>query len=187
MTAALLQVALSVWPFDPPLDKGVEHGIVWATVKAPYMGVNGYVLIPAEGHPWSKGFPRGEDMTVDYERSRKNLQLLYEIQKRNGETPFGELMEHLDYEKPADYSLDDFLEVHGGVTYYQHPWIGFDTAHAFDAWDGEYDRTGAARNPHKWDRLWTPALVSEEAKGLARQVAEIARLEENIIDVEVVE
>jgi hypothetical protein len=152
----LLQAALKVWPHSiQPLDMGVEDGIFWATCYAPTVGVNGYVLIPAEGHPWSKGFPT------------------------DGE---------------GDTNLDDFLDVHGGVTYYDHAngtkgiWVGFDTCHAFDVWDAEYDRIGLSTRyrgkPHKWDRHWTPELVAEEAKNLARQVAEIARLEATIIDVE---
>ncbi|MBD3941974.1 hypothetical protein IF188_09730 [Microbacterium sp. NEAU-LLC] len=38
--------------FDQALDRGVEAGIEWATLRAPVYGaVNGYVRLP-DDHPW---------------------------------------------------------------------------------------------------------------------------------------
>lgn len=133
MSAQLLALARSVWraDFPTPLDMGVESGIVWATCPGPMGGVNGYVLIPAEGHLWSKGCPD---------------------------------------------DVDELLDVHGGITYHGHPWLGFDTNHAFDVWLGEY----APKFPspfndlhHEWSHLWDPAQVAVEAALLAKQVASI--------------
>ena len=179
--------------FDrPPLDMGVEAGIVWAIVASPGTGVNGYALVPAEGHPWSTGFPGDEDMYVDRDRSRKNLRLFWEIQKRKGggTAPedmgrvFEEMAQTEGYEKMPSDNLDDYLVVHGGVTYYHHPWVGFDTGHAWDIWGPEYDPHGISARfasvDHKWDVHWTPELVAEEAKRLARQLAEIGVLEKNL-------
>ena len=63
MTDALIRATLRTWPFGDrkPLDCGVEDGIVWAIIPAPFCGINGYAVIPAEGHPWSKGWPREGD------------------------------------------------------------------------------------------------------------------------------
>jgi hypothetical protein len=57
--SALLTAARSVWPFDhtEPEQMGIEDGIVWAICRSPLAGLNGYALIPAEGHPWSAGVP----------------------------------------------------------------------------------------------------------------------------------
>jgi hypothetical protein len=76
MDRELLRVARSVWPFkSEPLQMGVEDGLVWATVRGPVGGESGYVLIPAEGHPWSNGVidqgwlaPRTLGGTVCYRR-----------------------------------------------------------------------------------------------------------------------
>lgn len=133
---ALVETAQKLWPFpNPPLDMGVEDGIVWATCRAPIAGVNAYCLIPAEGHPWSNGTPTFAD--DDYE------------------------------------GMDRLLEVHGGLTYHGDKWIGFDTCHGGDIWDAEYDSHGITRGftPTSWDRHWTPEMVAEEAKSLARQIA----------------
>jgi hypothetical protein len=55
----LIRAALSVWRKHftvEPLAIGAESGIVWVTAPGRTGGVNGYALIPAEGHPWSAGF-----------------------------------------------------------------------------------------------------------------------------------
>lgn len=117
-----------------PLAMGIVDGIVWATVKSPAVGINGYAMIPAEGHPWSAGFP-------------------------------------------DDADLDEFLDVHGGVTWAQFPWVGFDTAHYMDAWGPEYDLLGLSRKwgPERPVIEWTPGMVATEAKNLAAQVAALGR------------
>lgn len=136
----LLRVGRTMWPFEwEPIQMGIENGIVWAITPGRIGGINGYVLIPAEGHPWSTGVPIITDDS--------------------------------GYEESAA----DCLEVHGGITYGGHPWIGFDTLHAFDMWPAEYD-PGAVCRPSgsDLDRYWTIDGVIEEAKGLARQLAAVA-------------
>jgi hypothetical protein len=145
------------------------------------------VAIPAEGHPWSPRFPRGESSEQDYQNSSKYLRLLHDIQQRYPGISLGDaydkLVESGEYVERESRSLDDFLDVHGGVTYYQHPWVGFDTAHSGDVWTGtEYDRHqwSDLNDGLSWSRTWTPELVAEEAKNLARQIAEIGRLEKQL-------
>ena len=103
--AALIKAAYDKFKADfegrEPLHMGVADGVVWATVVAPMVGINGYAMVPAEGHPWSNGWPFDDE-----------------------------------------WELDDVLDVHGGVTWTSHPWIGFDTAHAWDWWPPEYDKLG---------------------------------------------
>jgi len=63
-----------------------------------------------------------------------------------------------------DYDAID-VRVHGGLTFARDGWIGFDTLHAGDYWPGMPDwvRNGGLE--------WDQAMVEEEAKSLARQVA----------------
>lgn len=61
---------------------------------------------------------------------------------------------------------------HGGITGgHGDDWIGFDTGHAFDYWPGtplsEYEDP-----EHPWTVHWTVAKVADEARRLARHVAE---------------
>lgn len=139
MNAQLLEVARRKFIEDfngrEPLDMGVADGIVWVTVVGP-VGVNGYAMIPAEGHPWS------------------------------GELPCDN-----------EWDLDDVLDIHGGVTWARHPWIGFDTAHAGDWWPPEYDKSGISNLLLAWDQhiRWTPEMVTAEAERLAIQVARIGQ------------
>lgn len=60
------------------------------------------------------------------------------------------------------------VDVNGGITYGvdKDGWIGFDTLHAGDYWPGMRD------TPGYYDTRWTPDMVAEEARKLARQVAE---------------
>lgn len=77
----------------------------------------------------------------------------------------------LDYE-------DIDVNIHGGLTYAEEGWIGFDTAHAFDIWtDEELSKYGGInthepfiedKNPHVV--IWTFDALEEETKKLARQV-----------------
>jgi hypothetical protein len=111
----------------PPLmtarEHGVENGVQWATVNAPfYGGVNGYARIP-EGHPWSG---------LDYDE--------------------------IDVEAP------------GGLTFARDGWIGFDTMHAWDLWEG-------GEQPHFCRGectciKWTAEKVADAARALAQRVAE---------------
>jgi hypothetical protein len=63
--------------------------------------------------------------------------------------------------------VDDIdVEVHGGLTYAREGWIGFDTLHGWDFWPGcptYWQHDGA--------KQWTPELVADEARDLARRVA----------------
>lgn len=151
----LIKIGMASWPWPerPPLEMGVESGIVWAITRAPYMGINGYVMIPPEGHPWSAGIPSwpqkyDEDDEYSYEA----------------------------------HGYDAFT-VHGGITYgggecmgSDQRWLGFDTAHSGDVWPPEFD-------PHNgsdicgrglpWSKEWTTELVIEEVKSLARQLAAV--------------
>ena len=65
----LLAVAREIlhqhFPDCAPLRIGETCGIAWALLASPAVGVNGYVLIPAEGHPWSGGLPAGFDRHLD--------------------------------------------------------------------------------------------------------------------------
>lgn len=136
--AALIKAARDRFVADfegrEPLHIGVVDGVCWVTVLAPTVGINGYAMVPAEGHPWSNGWPV-EDA----------------------------------------WDLDNVLEVHGGVTWINHPWVGFDTAHAWDWWPPEYDKLGMASRflMVEGAKRWTPALVAYEARRLAIQVAKI--------------
>jgi hypothetical protein len=138
-TSELIEAAKETWPMpNPPMDMGVEDGIVWAICRGRLAGVDGYAMIPT-GHPWSDGVTPEEEWCV----ARREL------------------------------------KVHGGICLYDHPWVGFDTTHAYDFWDSEYDPNGLQsllkRHPsdlfHPKD--WTVDKVIEEAKGLARQLASI--------------
>lgn len=146
----LLAVAQRAWPegWAPALEMGVEDGIVWAITRAPLVGINGYVLIPAEGHPWSAGIPHttvfsGEDYS---------------------------------YEEYAtdDLSVHGGI-TYGG--YGGSGWIGFDTAHSGDWWPPEFDDHGMCERYDAigipWAKRWTTQMVIDEAKSLARQVAAI--------------
>jgi hypothetical protein len=62
--------------------------------------------------------------------------------------------------------------IHGGITYGPDSagWIGFDTAHSGDVWPGiPQSLVGTG-----WDRHWNEDMVAEEARHLARQIAEAA-------------
>lgn len=65
------------------------------------------------------------------------------------------------------------VDVHGGLTYKNGPWIGFDTVHAGDGWRivGGRGRVVCEHEGHRWAK----AEVVEEAKRLARQVADVLR------------
>ena len=54
----------------------------------------------------------------------------------------------------------------GGLTYSEGGWIGFDTLHLMDYWPGMDFR------PYPGATHWTPEQVAEEARKLARKVAE---------------
>ena len=137
LSQALISVAREKFAEDfdkAPLRVGAVGNVAWATCPSPVVGINGYALIPAEGHLWSAGWPDDDG-----------------------------------------FDLDDLITVHGGVTYSQHPWIGFDTAHAWDWWPPEYDRLAMSSRflvvPDA--KRWTPELVVLEAQMLARQIAKI--------------
>jgi hypothetical protein len=181
----LIAIAKSVWPFEghPPLDIGVEEGVVWAVVKGGFCGVNGYAMIPPEGHPWSVQFPDGASSDRDADHAMKSLRELHTMMKAgvSPEKAMAELGGRTDGHIHGD--MDRFLDVHGGVTYYQFPWIGFDTAHGFDIWEGEYENKAdrylsekygiPGLHDSKYGIHWTLEKVKDEAKKLARQIAQI--------------
>lgn len=145
----LIAVARKAWPFDSePMDMGVESGIAWAICRGG-VGVNGYVLIPAEGHPWSAGIPyREEDGWNEVCPSEYLLEV-------HGGITYG-----------------------GGSCDGSDPrWLGFDTAHSGDMWDAEFDPHGVCRAGSPWDKQWTVELVIEEVRSLARQLASITQEE----------
>jgi len=63
-----------------------------------------------------------------------------------------------------DYDDID-VDVHGGLTYSNGTWIGFDTLHAGDYWPG-------VPYSHPSDRTWTEDDVEKEVRSLAQQIAE---------------
>lgn len=78
--------------------------------------------------------------------------------------PTGHPWEHLGYD-------DIDVAVHGGLTYKEDRWIGFDTAHAGDCWASEYDKHGMSRHyGDGWDRDWTVPAVITETHGLIDSV-----------------
>lgn len=71
--------------------------------------------------------------------------------------PTGHPWAHLGYD-------DMPVEVHGGLTYAEGRWIGFDTAHSGDVWGTEYDKHGLSDRlgDVEWARRWTvPDVVAE--------------------------
>jgi hypothetical protein len=100
--------------------------------------------------------------------------------------------------------LDEHVSVHGGVTYAEDGWVGFDTGHAMDWWDRDnlaalgiglpideaYD-AAAARDPASRAALaairgarrgpessrWTVDRITAETETLARQLAARTRAE----------
>lgn len=157
----LLAVAQRAWPqgWAPALEMGVEDGIVWAITRAPLVGINGYVLIPPEGHPWSTGIP-SEEVVDDDGEHLWNTYATDDLGVHGGITYGG---------------------CGGGPG-----WIGFDTAHSGDYWPPEFDQHGMCIRYDElgvpWAKRWTTEMVIEEAKQLARQVAavpfEISALED---------
>lgn len=162
----LLKIAMQAWPngFSSPLEMGVEDGIVWAITRGPLVGINGYVLIPPEGHPWSHEIP---SKTVKYDHDDDG----YEYRQ---------------------YATEE-LEVHGGITYGTYGpgggWIGFDTAHSGDCWPPEFDPHGMSDRygTVPWSKQWTTQRVIDEAKSLARQIAAIKAEETAELDADQVD
>ena len=80
--------------------------------------------------------------------------------------PEGHHWHGLDYD-------EIYVDVHGGLTYGGGPsgWVGFDCLHCGDWWPGQRRFEGG---PNFTDIEWTPAMVAEEAKRLARNIAAAA-------------
>lgn len=72
-----------------------------------------------------------------------------------------------DVKEPM-WDLD--VEVHGGITYTQHNWLGFDMMHAWDWWEG-WDNKMFCRFEDQVTR--TVDDVRDEAQSLARQAAAV--------------
>lgn len=173
----LIRAARSIW-FDEnePEDIGVESGIVWA-LRRGYVGFCGYALVPAEGHPWSRAWPNDIDQADDLEYSRAAIRSFGQ-QVANGTAAEDAMIQTAnEFPREDHYSLDNYLSVHGGVTYYNHPWVGFDTGHAWDIWPEEYDEHALCalyrERPPTYARHWTVDMVRGEARNLARQLANI--------------
>lgn len=76
--------------------------------------------------------------------------------------PEGHPWHGLDYD-------DIEADAPGGLTYSTGGWIGFDTLHAWDAWPGSPFNTDPS---DAYLTHWTPQMVADEARELARKVAE---------------
>lgn len=80
-----------------------------------------------------------------------------------------------------DYTEIEGIEIHGGLTFSEDDWLGFDTAHYGDRWsDEELEKVGGSNSTSGaiWEAvagadttLWTLDKLEEETKYLARQVA----------------
>ena len=77
--------------------------------------------------------------------------------------PVGHHWHGLDYDEIG-------VDVHGGLTYGGGPggWIVFDCLQCHDWWPGQRKYEGA---PGFSDTEWTPEMVADEARRLARNVA----------------
>ncbi|UIU47031.1 hypothetical protein [Microcystis phage MinS1] len=74
----------------------------------------------------------------------------------------------------AGKGYDDIdVDCPGGLTYARGGWIGFDTLHQDDLWEGggrpHYCRAGECTCT-----VWTADMVADAARALAREVAEVA-------------
>lgn len=77
----------------------------------------------------------------------------------------------LDYDAVMErLDLSDLLGGAGELTYARDGWIGFDTLHICDAWPEAPDRWEHEDSVH-----WTPELVANQTRALARKVAAAAR------------
>lgn len=83
--------------------------------------------------------------------------------------PEGNPLRGLDYEEVNErLDLTDLLGGAGELTFTDPDgWIGFDTLHSCDSWPDAPDHW-----QHEGAVRWTPELVSEQARLLARKVAE---------------
>lgn len=148
--SALLEAARSVWPFKSagydPIDMGIEEGVVWALAPGGVFGVNGYALIPAEGHPWSNGIPHNTHPEYDYERYAT------EDLKVHGGITYGE----------SEGPWIGFDTAHLGDSWgAEHDPMGMCTR-------------VRSMSPDSYARHWTVDMVREEARSLARQLAAMA-------------
>lgn len=48
-----------------PYQDGGSDRVYWVIARDKVWGMNGYVLVPEEGHPWSDGFPRPDLNRMD--------------------------------------------------------------------------------------------------------------------------
>lgn len=86
--------------------------------------------------------------------------------------PDGHPLRELDY-----WDMD--ISAHGGLTFFEDGWIGFDTAHAGDIWTAEELQKHGGNEPlsvptRSNDSLdnWTLERVEKEVKDIIRQVKE---------------
>ena len=79
----------------------------------------------------------------------------------------------LDY--PDSLECHSEITVHGGITYQEGQVIGFDTAHACDAWHPQSESarlTPEFHRVHSHGHVWEEREVIEETKRLAEQAAD---------------
>lgn len=75
--------------------------------------------------------------------------------------PEGHPWRGLDYD-------DIDVRVHGGLTYADNGWIGFDCLHRGDYWPGQREFGQLCRSG---DIAWDPGMVAAETRQLAAKVA----------------
>ena len=129
------------------LSSGVENGIEWFTSPAGNW-VNGYVRVP-EGHPWYKMATR-----------LPSYKGYGEIDKIVGEKGLGGNL--IGGAQELTYSNED-------------GWIGFDTAHYYDYWPGDFWHA-------RIEVSWTPEDVVEQTKEWARIVANAGEVLSTTVD-----
>lgn len=189
----LMKAATAVWPFpNPPLRMGVQNGIVWATATASTVGINGYALVPAESHPWSKAWPETiMNQPEAAARAREDLQKVHELAAVVGydEAIRQTFIENYEPHLHEDY-LDRYLDVHSGISYYVHPWIGFSTSSLGDVWPDHLDPKGYCEQDRAQcrqgccdnHRHWTAEAVAAEASRLAQQLSDHTELHNRRIE-----
>lgn len=111
------------------------------------------------GKPAYEIIESGVENGIEWETRRAPL---YGAVNGYAHIPVGHPWHGLDYDE-----ID--VRVHGGLTFGDGEWIGFDTLHYGDYWPEIPYGLDAS------DIEWTPAMVAEQTRRLARQVAEAAR------------
>src|SRR5574337_258496 len=70
--------------------------------------------------------------------------------------------------------VDDHVNVHGGITYIDHPWLGFDTGHLGDVWDEARDPFNIAQYyPRGSTVVWSASRMVDECRRFACALAAV--------------